>query len=198
MVNQLRGIVFSIAALFVMAGASLPARAEVGFHFSPVITGVLPANTNLTYQGIAVTATGKLGLGYGALVGTRFSPYWGIETGTIYVQRNYTETGEFLGTQFSLDVNTKAFHFPLGIRIYLGNLLSLEAGGYFESSPDSDSESGTNYGVQGGLRFSLPLSKSAALFAEARYNQGLKDYGGYKTSDLVFALVGVTFGTLSK
>jgi hypothetical protein len=197
---QLRGTAFSIAAtaafFAALAAAPLPASAEVGFHFSPVLTGVLPKSTSFTHQGVEISAKGKLGFGGGALFGTRFSPYWGIEAGTIFLQRNYTESGEFVGIPFSVDVVSQAVHFPLGLRIYLGSLLSLQAGGFYDSSLESDT--GSNYGVQAGVRLSLPLTQSIAFFAEGRHHQGLKDQGGIKVSDLAFALVGITFGTLSK
>lgn len=182
----------STAVLFLMITAPVLARADASLYFAPVVAGVLPQDTKLNHLGILLTAKGKLGYGAGGLLGVQFSSFWGIEAGAIYLQRNYNQTGEFLGIPFTLNVNTQALHLPVGIRIHLGSFLSLEGGGYYDLSQTSDS--GSNYGAQAGVRLSIPVMKNLDLFAEARHNKGFKDYGGHKVSDLALALVGITFG----
>jgi hypothetical protein len=185
------GYVMTFAALLAGLGSSPCAHAVGGFSLFGA--GVLPKTVDIGDSGSGDTRiTGKLGFGAGFLAETWIARRLGIEAGAAYLDRKYGRTvgGVDSGTTASSD----SILMPAGLRWHAGRHLSLELGGFYDHSLESGGSD--NYGVQGGLRISLPLGHANSLFAEGRYDLGLKDFGGTKESDVLFALVGITFGFL--
>lgn len=179
--------VLGLTAMISVASAQV---AMAGGSVSLFGAGVLPQSIDL---GSTASIDGKFGFGGGLIGELMVSPRAGIELGGIYLAR---KVGVSFGGTELMEVSGKTIYVPVAVRFHPNRILSLQAGGFADASIESDGD--VNYGLQGGLRISVPVSGSAALFAEGRYNYGLKDYAGFKHSDLVLAMVGLTFGGLGR
>jgi hypothetical protein len=191
MIKTKNGFLFSLIALAAVT-ASTTAHAYVSLAGSLV----LPKSATVDIGGGPTPLDGKLSYGGGLLLGKRLSPYWGLETGAVFLSRTYSATvsATIAGETFtsSADLSLKSLYIPVGPRIFLGRIFSLEAGGFYDIALSSGASS--NYGVQGGARIAIPVGQTSSMFVEGRYDMGLKDFSGNKQSDKVLVLVGLTFG----
>jgi hypothetical protein len=176
-----------VLGLIAMISVVTSQSAMAGGSFSVFGAGVLPKSIgdSATFQ-----LTGKFGFGGGAIGELMLSPRAGLEAGAIYLQRKYGAT--FLGVESTSTTSFSSIHIPVGLRLHANRVVSLQLGGFYDYSLETDGDA--NFGVQGGLRLSAPVSGSTALFVEGRYNMGLKEISGEKISDLALVMVGLTFG----
>lgn len=178
----------------VLVGLVSSSAAFAGSSFSIVGAGVLPQSQDLgtdPASGGAIRQVGKLGYGAGALAELRMTHHLGLEVGGIYLLRKYGST--IGGTDSGTTDLSRSVYIPVGLRIHPNPTITLQGGGFYDVSVESGG--GSNYGIQGGLRLAFRAGNSSSFFVEGRYNLGLKDHGGgFKASDLVLAMVGLTFG----
>lgn len=145
---------------------------------------------HLTTDNIKYSGTGRVGYGGGLLGDFGSNGILGIETGAIYTVRkiNYTTSGTSIpgGTQDQV-------HIPVVALIGFNSLFSLIAGG-FDEVPTGGDPHNNNYGVEGGLRLSVPIGGGTEFLADARYAHGFAvEPGDYRTNDL-HLLIGLGFG----
>lgn len=146
---------------------------------------------HLTTNNIKYGGTGRMGYGGGLLGDFGVSHALGVETGALYTVRkiNYTTSGTDIpgGTQDQV-------HIPLVALIGFNNIVSLVAGG-FDEVPVGGDPHNNNYGLEGGLRLTVPLGAGGTQFlADARYAHGFAvQPGDYRTND-VHLLIGFSIG----
>jgi hypothetical protein len=176
-----------VLGLLVLVSVLTGQAAHAGAMFSVYGSGVLPQTVSL---GGGVDVKGKVGFGGGAMIEGMLNPTIGAELGAMYLARQFTLEAGGVSADFP---SVASIFVPAGLRVHANRYLSIEGGGFFDYSLETGND--INYGVQGGLRLSIPMGASSSLFFEGRYDLGLKDFSGTKRSDLVLALVGLTFGS---
>lgn len=144
---------------------TVPALAMPGLSF-----GLMAGATKPSFKNTQATLSGDLGLSGGAslVIGS-------IEASALYTQYKLSNN---LGGQGTVKSTINYLDIPVLYRIELGPL-SLGAGGfyglYMSTSPTSSEKGASNYGASASFRFTLPV---VGLFADARYQLGLKESSG--------------------
>jgi hypothetical protein len=137
-----------------------------------------------------VTHDSTLSWGGMALIEMAMTPQLGIETGAIYMGRKFT-IGD---STVRLEREVPTVFAPLELRGWLGNFVSLAAGGFaafkvgdvkdtVKSGSDtlgtfsSNNRDSTEYGLTAAATLNLAGASKSGLYAEARYMHGLSDNG---------------------
>lgn len=154
------------------AGVSLVGALNYGLNSE---TGTDPAT------GLSVETKGGLGFGGGLLLDFGMGGA-SIEVGGLFLSKSIKSTTTVLGIPIEDSVNASSVHVPVMVRF--GGMTSFGVGGFFEASLESGG--GTDYGVVGGPRFSMP----GGLFFDGRFAYGLKDGNSMNA----MLLVGFKFG----
>ncbi len=177
-------ISFGISPAYAADDASITERQEALEKFDNQPTSVI------SLAGVAVekkdTARGDGGnahLGFGFLYEANLNDHFGIETGLLYIKRQYEAS--FGDNQIITEVSR--FHIPVSARFWINDYVSLAAGPYlgfnlgdvettvivgdqninFDSNADDDLEFG--FDLSGTLN--LSISDKTGLFVEGRYSQ---------------------------
>lgn len=87
-----------------------------------------------------------------------------LETGAFYLMRRREPV--------TLSIEEYFLHAPLGLRFFLGPVMSIYAGGYFAVNPRSQNK---DFGMTYALAWSLPLLGKAIFTTEIRYLMGMKE-----------------------
>ncbi|MEN9723039.1 MAG: hypothetical protein RJB38_1025 [Pseudomonadota bacterium] len=154
--------VLSLAALTPSAAYAIP-----GLDFGIMGGATLNTSSNL--------GSGSGGLGYS------FGPSLGV--GPLEVSALYTN----LTTDFgSISTNRKSWDIPVLMRFGAGPV-GLGLGGFYSITTGSGTSD--NYGATASLRMGIP---GMGLFADGRYNLGLKDFSGAHISSAAL-MIGLNF-----
>jgi hypothetical protein len=176
-------IVFSLisAAILMMTASIAAADPQIS-----VLGGAIQSQAEKTGNG--VTTEGQLGLGGGLLIAIPTGYAFGFEVGGLYFNRNFESRGSSL-TKTEFD--QRSIYLPANFRVGLAKAISLGVGGYYDISLEDGIDD--DYGLQGGLRFNIPMSASTALFLDGRYSYGLKDDFTHGRNQDILGMVGFTF-----
>lgn len=175
--------------------------AQAGTRFSVFGDGTF---SKVKTTGVADPST-LMGFGGGAQVEFGFGPVAGLEIGGVYLSRK-------MGTSAASTTFTY-IQIPVQVRYWIGKYFGLGVGGYYAipigDIKNSDGTTATyaasgfkksDFGLIGSVGFNIPLSASAALFAEGRYALGLADQLATSVPGItvkwndIQALVGFRFG----
>lgn len=160
-----------------------------------------------------VTYSAVPDFGGGALLEFGLVPSVGLEFGGLYLKRNYDKANGFS------KINTKLtmWQFPVVLKAYLADVLSLGIGGYYSkykddvhletrtaagtafsrSSLSTELQEDSDYGLVTSLGIYIPFGTSARFMVDGRYNIGVKD-NSTSSTELKYndmqVLVGFQFG----
>ncbi len=130
--------------------------------------------------------------GGGALLEFGIVPFVGLELGALYLPRSFQYTPLYYT---NITVTLKTIQYPVLLRAYLFDMLSIGAGGYYakyisgvkyETSTPAGIQNTSNtlalsnleesdYGLVGSVAIYIPFSKLSRLMLDGRYTVGLKD-----------------------
>lgn len=170
--------VLSLAALITLALAGNSAHASIA------VVGVLNDGT-LGGSGETDSLSGKAAFGAGILIDHPISIGTSLEFGAIYQGRKYDDTTS------GFTISSNQIQIPVLIRFNLIPMLSIGAGGYWETgsgdiTATSDSNGSTttftysalgvkqsDFGLIGSVRLHFPMGPGMHFLVDGRYNYGL-------------------------
>lgn len=135
-----------------------------------------------------------LDFGGGALLEVGLVPFVGLEFGALYLPRKYSYT-TVIPIDTDITVTQKMTQFPVLLRAYLGELLSIGVGGYYAkytgnikvdyrvgpytssytSAYGTQNMTTEDYGFVGSLAFYIPFTPLTRFLLDARYTVSAKD-----------------------
>ena len=163
---------YSLAAICISTSAFAIPGIEAG-----LMVGGMRTILNTPDLGSAASVSGGTGVSAGATAGV--GP---LEISALYSQ--YKMHSQVLG--LGVDAQSNYLDLPVLLRIGAGPA-SIGLGGFYSVrlSSDDQATNNSNYGATASVRISIPTSN---LFIDGRYQLGLKDVSGTKTSGLALYL----------
>jgi hypothetical protein len=129
--------------------------------------------------------TGGFGVAGGGLTIALGGQKVGFETGALYTTKMMGGSG------------TGWIDIPVGVRLWLGKVFTVFAGGFAGIKMSGTNLNSLNYGFLGKLGVGIPVGKSAAIVIEGGYQLGLADVStaaGSQSLSGVVGGIGVRFG----
>jgi hypothetical protein len=182
-------VLLLLAMLVVMAAAPAHAGIKMSLMGGVSYGGLNSATVSDPLIG-DVTTKGSIDYIGGATLGIGLGQKADLEFGGLYLRRKKSDaTVSVLGISTSTSVTIKYAHIPAGFRFYMGRVLSLYVGGFYDKGLDEGL--GNTYGASGALR--LAFGGNVKFFVEPRFNYELNNEGGGAKYKEVLGLAGLQF-----
>ena len=163
-----------------------------------------PSTTSVAGVSTTFSSASKQSYGLGMLLGMSVGPVIELESGLLLINRKYQLTTAANGKNQTDSYAQKAVQLPLLLRLHLGNLLSVGAGGYvavgtgsvvdnndggFTGQPKTttgtyatQSIKNKDFGVMASAAINLPIAPMVSILFDARYILDLSDVNASPTS----------------